>query len=202
MGRIARNKLLYDGCYAHVFSRSIEKRKIFCDTSDFEAFMKLLKKTKIVFDFQIYHYCLMPTHFHLAVRIGHVEKFSAALHALKCQYTQKFNNRYDRQGPLWKERFKSLLIENERYLHACGLYIENNPVKAGLTESHEEWQYSSAWHHSGLDGSDFVDGYEQQELPQDLDINDEVIFTRGAGIGSDFFKMNLREEICNNSDIF
>ena len=41
MGRVARGNLLYDGCYAHIMARSIEKRKVFVDDKDFEYFKKL-----------------------------------------------------------------------------------------------------------------------------------------------------------------
>ena len=47
-------------------------------------------------------------------------------------------------------RYKSLLIENENYLYACGQYVENNPVKAGLVNQVKDWEYSS--------GGYYIDG--------------------------------------------
>lgn len=132
MGRIARNDILYDGCYAHVFSRSFEKRKIFESEKDFEYFKDLLLKTKKKYEYQIHHYCIMQTHFHMVVTIGNVRHFSTGLQVLKKTYGEYYNFNHKRFGPLWRERFKSLLIENERYLYACGLYVEHNPVKAGM----------------------------------------------------------------------
>jgi hypothetical protein len=59
MGRINRKSILYDGCYAHVFSRAIEKRRIFNDAGDFDQFKKLLLLSKQQFSYQIHHYCFM-----------------------------------------------------------------------------------------------------------------------------------------------
>ncbi len=65
MGRIARSELLHKGCYAHVFTRSIEKRKIFDSREDFEQFKKTLKERKVEYGFKVFHYCVMQTHIHL-----------------------------------------------------------------------------------------------------------------------------------------
>ena len=131
MARLTRSQLLFGGCYAHVISRSIGKNKVFKDGQDFETFRGLLLKAKQESGFQIFHYCFMHTHFHRAVKIPDVSRFSKGLQKLKSQYIYKYHTKYRESGPIWRERFRSLLIENEAYLYACGQYIENNPVKAG-----------------------------------------------------------------------
>jgi len=188
VARKARSEILYNGCYAHVFSRSIEKRKIFKDEEDFEYFKKLLSKEKIKNKFNVFHYCLMQTHFHLAVEIGILESFSAGLQQLKWQYTRRFNEKYKRWGPLWRERFKSMLIENECYMYACGIYIELNPVKVKMVTTKEEWKYSSARHYQGICKDDLIDHYNETQLPDDIDMNDDNEFLRGFLIGSGWFK--------------
>jgi putative transposase len=64
---------------------------------------------------------------------------------LKSSYIRYFHAKYKLSGPLWRERYKSLLIENEPYLFVCGEYIENNPVKAGLANLSEEYPFGSAY---------------------------------------------------------
>ena len=86
----------------------------------------------------------MHTHFHLVVTVGNVKRFSMALQMLKKKYTERYNFLHKRLGPLWSERFKSLIIENERYLCACGMYVEQNPVEAKLVEKSEDWPHSSS----------------------------------------------------------
>ncbi len=75
MGRIARNDILYDGCYAYVFSRAFEKRKIFKTINDFKYFKDLMLKTKKKYEYQIHHYRIIHTYFHMVVTIGDVKVF-------------------------------------------------------------------------------------------------------------------------------
>ena len=195
MGRIARTDLLYNDCFAHVFSRSIARHFIFKGQNDFEEFRNLLKEAKQAGEFSIHHYCLMNTHFHMAVNIHNTERFSRALKELKRTYTYWFNKKYKRFGPLWRDRFKSMLIEDEEYLYACGQYIENNPVKAGMVKSSEEWLYSSSRFYQLGKVDDLVDCYQHGEMPMDVDINESPMFEKGSGIGSKLFKVLLRQEV-------
>jgi len=51
MGRLARSQVLYDGCYAHVFTRSLEKRRILEDNEDFDRFNEVLLRIKAKHNF-------------------------------------------------------------------------------------------------------------------------------------------------------
>lgn len=187
MARRTRSDILYDGCFAHVFSRSLGKRKIFAGSGDFEYFLSLLKQSRGIFKFKVYHYCLMHTHFHLAVEIPELENFSRAMQRVKWFYTKYFNKRRNRWGPLWRERFKSMLIENEEYLYACGRYIEQNPVKAGLVDDETRWPYSSARFYQNNETDELVERAVCRKLPDDSEFREEE-FTRGWLIGSGWFK--------------
>lgn len=193
MGRISRGDLLYDGCYAHVISRSIAKLKIFETETDFLFFERLLGSAKTEYDFLIFHYCLMHTHFHLVVCVKSVKKFSDGIRQIKWGYTKEYNRLKRRRGPLWQNRYKSLLIENESYLYACGLYVERNPERAGIVKSAEDWAYSSKRHYAGRGKNSLVTGYAfDGGLPDDVDVTDGLDFERGFAIGSDWFKYKIR----------
>lgn len=198
VARRARNYLLYSGCYAHILSRSMRNMQVFQDPEDFETFKRLLLRIKSECEFRIFHYCLMNTHFHLAVRIQDPLLFSKGLQKIKSQYIYRFHDKYKISGPIWRERFRSLLIENEAYLYACGQYIENNPVKAGLVTSRVDWKYSSSQHYAQYNRDPLVDDYYEDNpptTPKDVDLNNEEMFERGAGIGSGFFRYQLKEKL-------
>jgi len=195
MGRIARNDILYNGCYAHVFSRTFEKRKIFKFEDDFKYFKELLFNSRKKYGYKIHHYSIMHTHFHLVVTIGNVEKFSMALQILKKKYAGHYNFLHKRFGPLWRERFKSLIVENEQYLYACGLYVEQNPVEAGLVKKSEDWEYSSSRYYLRGQPDQLIDSYAHGQLPPDMDLQDTAEFTKGMGIGGALFKIYLRDTI-------
>jgi putative transposase len=195
MGRIPRNSILYDGCFAHVFSRALDQRFIFQADFEFQYFLTMLLDLKKKYQFKIHHYCLMNTHFHMVVSILNTKAFSEALKLLKSQYTNFYNRNHKRAGTLWRDRFKSMLIEDERYLHACGLYVESNPLKAGLVDRVEAWAYSSARYYYLREKDTLIDPYEQKESPEGIDPMNENLFTKGSFIGSEIFKIQTQEAI-------
>jgi REP element-mobilizing transposase RayT len=57
---------------------------------------------------------------------------SRYLAALKMQFSRWFNSHHDREGTLWAERFRSVVLEDERAVEAARSYIDLVPVRAGL----------------------------------------------------------------------
>lgn len=202
MSRKARSDILFDGCFAHVFSQALEHRFVFEeDPRDFECFKEFLRGVKEELPFSLHHYCLMNTHFHLLVSIPNLQIFSKALQKLKWRYTASYNKKHRRNGPLWRERFKSLLIENEDYLYACGLYIEQNPLKAGMVVRPEDWPHSSSGHYELGRIDPLIDPYEHGALPEGLKLLDPRSFTQGSVIGSDLFKLQVREGLFDDLSV-
>ena len=60
------------------------------------------------------------------------------------KYAQYFNREYQRVGPLWQGRFKNWYVGDEKYLHALVRYIEQNPIKAGVTKDIGAYQWSAS----------------------------------------------------------
>ncbi len=195
MGRQKRSAILYDGCFAHVFSRSPNQSRIFETEADFKFFLSLLFDLKTSHEFQIYHYVIMNTHFHLVASPSKIKAFSEALKLLKSAYTRWQNKRNRRNGPLWRDRFKSMVIENERYLYACGLYVEGNPVQAGMVAKAEDWPYSSAAHYLRGRQDPLINRYEIPELSKDINLADDKVFIKGLAIGSELFRLEVKEGI-------
>jgi len=167
--------------------------KIFNDRKDFEAFKKFLLEIKRRGSFKLFHYCLMQTHFHLAVEMCDVKEFSCAVRDLKRSYVYWFHSKYKISGPIWRERFKSLLIEDENYLFTCGRYIEDNPLKAGLVRESRDWEHSSCRHYQQGIVDKLIDQYESPvKEVKDL-IFDKEEFENGSVIGSSFFKFQFQE---------
>ena len=190
MPRQARGKILYDGCFAHVYSRAFNNQLIFCDEEDFEFFKDLIKKAKRSGNFRLHHYCLMNTHFHMLVSLERLELFSKGLKQVKEQYATRFKRKYGRKGPVWWGRFGSQLIENERYLYACGLYIEMNPVEAGLVNRAEGWKYSSSRHYFSGEKEDLIDDYQRPSFGTAQTLMEGLNVGRGSYIGTSSFLLN------------
>ncbi len=194
MARKARNVVLYDGCFAHVFSRALDQKLIFRSSDDFEFFKALLQRTKNKYQYRIHHYCLMNTHFHLAVSMTELKMFSDALKELKQTYVKRVHEQNKKQkGPIWWGRFGSQVIEDERYLYACGLYIEMNPVKAGMVKRPEDWPYSSSRHYFLNQTDPLIDPYEKPSDEPALKLSEKINFKRGNIIGSELFRLQTQE---------
>lgn len=126
----------------HVMMRGNEKKSLFLDEEDKRRFLETLFIKKKESGFCLYAYCLMDNHVHLLLREGQ-ESISTTMKRVNTSYAFYFNQRYQRVGHLFQDRFKSEPIEDERYLMAAIRYIHNNPVKAGMVEKVEQYKWSS-----------------------------------------------------------
>lgn len=68
---------------------------------------------------------------------------SALMQSLGKRYVQYFNKIYKRTGTLWEGRYKTSLIDSDKYLFTCMRYIELNPVRARMVNVPSEYCWSS-----------------------------------------------------------
>lgn len=144
MPSLARTHQLKSSLLYHVYNRGNFRKEIFHDDQDYRRFIELLSSYTEKCDFDIYHWVLMPNHYHLLLEISIPEKLSSAFAGLARSYVYYHHNKYQTSGHLWQGRFKTQAIQKELYLLSCGRYIERNPVKAGLVKNAEDYGYSSA----------------------------------------------------------
>lgn len=141
------NSLLY-----HLFNRGNFRLEIFHDREDYQYFITLLSKYSKEHNFFLYHWVLMPNHYHLLLEIEEPEKLSSVMSGLARAYVYYYHKKYQSSGHLWQGRFKSQAVEKDLYLLSCGRYIERNPVQAKMTEFAQDYPYSSAGYYvSGKD---------------------------------------------------
>ncbi len=140
MGRLQR---VYSttGCY-HIMLRGNERKRIFLDDEDRRRFLLILMNKKAETDFSVYSFCLMDNHVHMVFQ-DHKNNMSNIMKGIATSYAMFFNNKYERVGHVFQDRYRSEPIEDERYLMAVIRYIHNNPVKAGIIEKLEQYQWSS-----------------------------------------------------------
>lgn len=120
-------------------SRGNERRPIFRDDVDMQRFVRLLAIMVCRFDIRLHAYALMPNHFHMLMTALH-GGLSKAMHWLNGTYSQYFNRRHTREGHLFQGRFKSVLVQDNRYFLSVSRYIHLNPVKAQIVT--EPWDYT------------------------------------------------------------
>lgn len=127
----------------HILTRGNNKQRVFLSETDFHAYKNILKELKEQQPFNLYHYCLMSNHIHLIIKTNKKTELSKMIKRLNLFYFNHYKRKYDYVGHFWQDRFKSLLIEKDEYLLACGLYIERNPARAKIVDSAKKYPHSS-----------------------------------------------------------
>ena len=122
------------GAAQHVMVRGIEGRKIFCDDVDREDFAERLDRLVPELGFLCYAWAFLPNHVHLVLQTGPVP-LSRLMARLGTGYARRFNERHERSGHLFQNRFCSRIIEDDSDLLGVVLYVHRNPLDAGLVPS-------------------------------------------------------------------
>jgi putative transposase len=148
MARLPR--LTLPGHPHHVIQRGNNRQSIFTETADYQTMLDLLDENARKFGVAIHAYVLMGNHFHLLATPKGVDGLPQMMQAVGRRYVRYFNDRQKRTGTLWEGRYKSTLIQTERYLLACMAYIDLNPVRARMVGQARDYVWSSHAHYIGL----------------------------------------------------
>lgn len=134
----------------HVIQRGNDRQPIVRDDADRERLLALWFEHARAFKVAIHAYVIMDNHFHLLATPETGDGLPKMMQAVGRAYVRYFNLRHGRSGTLWEGRYRSNLIDSERYLLACMVYIDLNPVRAGMVERAQDHRWSSHRHCIGL----------------------------------------------------
>lgn len=130
--------------YHHIYNRGVAKGNVFNDHQDKAKFIELMASVAREFKFNVHAFCLMDNHYHILVQNTR-ENLSSGMRQLNALYASYFNKRHARVGHLWQDRFKSWYVLDQKYLFTLFKYIENNPVKAGMSQKIGEYLFCSSY---------------------------------------------------------
>lgn len=147
MARLPR--LTVAGYAHHVIQRGNNRQDIVRSDADRELLLELLGENARKHGVAFNAYVLMDNHFHLLLTPETAEGVPLMMQAVGRRYVRYFNDRYQRTGTLWEGRYKSTLVQTERYLLACMVYMDLNPVRAGLVVDPKNHPWSSHRHYIG-----------------------------------------------------
>ncbi len=144
MARIAR--VVMPNLPHHVVQRGVRRMDVFFSPEDRQEYLSLLSQSVSKYALDFLAWCLMSNHAHFVVVPQQQRSLAGAFAEAHRRYTRMVNFREGWRGHLWQERFHSYPM-NERHLLAAVRYVEMNPVRAGLVERPEDWEWSSARYH-------------------------------------------------------
>ena len=144
--------------YYHFYNRGNNRQQVFFQRDNYLYFLRGIKKY-LCEQMDIIAYCLMPTHYHILVKVKSSlpdastsessKAVSLAMQKFGISYTKAINKRFNRVGALFQGQFKGKPVQKYNHLLNLCVYIHANPVKDGLVELPEEWEYSNylEWMH-------------------------------------------------------
>lgn len=151
--------------YYHIYNRGVNRQIIFDDESDYVVFLSLLKRylssepaknangvnhPNYWGKFELLAFCLMPNHYHMLIYQTDSETMQKLMQSIGVAYCMYFNKKNKRLGPLFQQRYKASLIDNDSYLLHISRYIHQNP-KNYLT-----WQWSSLPYYGGEHKAEWI----------------------------------------------
>ena len=119
------------GALHHVIIRGIERKAIFKDNLDRNAFLERISSIFTTSETPCFAWVLMINHVHLLIRTATVP-LSTLMRRLLTGYAITFNRRHRRHGQLFQNRYKSILCQEDFYLLELTRYIHLNPLRAGI----------------------------------------------------------------------
>lgn len=140
MGR--RPRIEYYGAIYHIIQRGNNRKPIFKRDEDKVYLLEVLSETKEIYDFKVFAYVVMSNHYHFLIQTLNIP-ISKIMHQINTRYAKYYNNSTGNTGPVFEDRYKGILVQDESYLIALIKYIHNNPVAAKICPTMEEYRWSS-----------------------------------------------------------
>jgi putative transposase len=156
-------RIVITGAFHHIMARGIDGRTIFCENSDYEYFLMLLRQELGHDEHRLYAWVLMPNHYHFLLRVSSIP-LSEMMRKLNSTYARYYNKKYNRRGYLFQDRYKSIVTQDQRYVEEIIRYIHLNPVRAGICGSIAELEAYPWCGHRVVMGRSSLDGQSIEDV--------------------------------------
>jgi REP element-mobilizing transposase RayT len=135
-------RIEFPGAWYHVMNRGARREAIFRSDEQRQYFLSLLAGTSERLNAEWHAYCLMDNHYHLMVRTpeGNLQRIMRQING---RYTRFFNRMAGHDGPLFRGRYKAVLVDAQSYWLGLSRYVHRNPLEAGMVTRLKRWRWSS-----------------------------------------------------------
>lgn len=123
--------------------QGIEKKYIFGEEKYMKKYKEIIREKLEESSVTILAYCIMHNHSHFLIYSETPEEISKFMQKVNTTYSIYYNKINNRVGYVFRNRFKSQEILDLRQLYTCLRYIHNNPVKADIARTMQDYKYSS-----------------------------------------------------------
>lgn len=134
--------------YSYFVTTITFKRKpIFAEPKNCQILLVTLEYFKLILDYRIFAFCLMPDHIHLILQPQGQHDLSYIMKMIKGSFARKYNKIRLQYGKVWQDSYYETGIRDSFELIKKIEYIHNNPVRANIVISPEEYLFSSFRHY-------------------------------------------------------
>jgi len=123
-------------------SRGLNKLAVFKENRERTRMLNLIRENVAKYDVEIYAYCIMPNHFHLLIKAD-LKELASFMAKVLAEFAKYYNQKHNRVGYVFQNRYKSQCVENIGYFWNCLRYIHNNPSYLKNVDSIVNYKYSS-----------------------------------------------------------
>lgn len=135
-------RIEFPNAWYYVMNRGRHGDIVFVDKYDYQTFVDLLEESVSLWNIGISAYSLMPNQYHMLVRTP-AANLSRSMRHINGIYTQRYNRAHDFDGPLFRGRFKSILVEEGDYLVEMVKYIHQLPKLEKIADQMDRYSWSS-----------------------------------------------------------
>lgn len=120
-------RIEYPGAYYHVMNSVPGRQSAFPTDAHYEAFLETLGEAHQRFGLEYHAYCLLKGGYHLLVKTPR-GNLAQGLRHINALYTQKANQLKGRSGPVFRGRYKAVLVEGASYWLPLSRYVHSLPA--------------------------------------------------------------------------
>jgi putative transposase len=169
------NRIIIPDVPHHICHRGNNQQAIVHDDNDRLKYLSILKKSCDKRGLNILGYCLMDNHIHLVAVPSDENSLSSAIQVAHGDYARRFNYRYEIKGHLWEGRYYSCPLDDAHFIQAL-LYVDRNPVRAGMVKDLSKYRWSSIHIHTGKgDPADLVKEYAWARIQELSDYKTQLL---------------------------
>ena len=173
--------MVAEGVPHPVTQRGNNRQETFLVDEDRRIYLQTLRAKRRQHGVAVLGYCLLTNHIHLVATPLHGGALARALGEAHWIYARYVNKRYGRSGHLWQNRFYSCPL-GAGQMAAALVYVDLNPLRAGLAGAAEQYPWSSARKHlGGRDAADLVEDRSWGELGLEAEWRQRLAAAAGGG---------------------
>ena len=212
-----RNRYHLTGLIWHITHRCHNKEWLFANRWTRNRYRYWLFESRKRYHLSILNYVITSNHVHLLVYDRGIEgMIERSMQLTQGRIAQEYNQRHNRKGAFWQDRYHATAVESGKHLQNCFLYIDRNMIRAGVVKLPWQWEHSGAWeirrnrtrycfldieqmlHQLGFSSLSEINEWQQFSALNDAaHAEREPLWTNSVAVGSSSYLQHIAQKLKN-----